>query len=289
MEDIINKINKILLINKMNDKLFAAIDRGDIIEVIRELDSVKNINFVSPQQGTPLMKAIHNNKLEIIKLLLNRGADVNIKDPLFNETALLHAVRSGYVLHNKEIIKLLLDYGADVNVRDLAYTFDNGKKKLLYSKNAITYAVENNNLDAFILLIDYGADYTEILDLLENDNTEHKKMLKYIVNHEYKTRVIPKKDLFKQAANIMDKNMFENYFRPGGTFERKNVLKYKTILGTLQEEHPTKKRKLEFGKVPKNLKSKAKKLGIRLTVTRNGKRVPKTKKVLLKQIKLSSK
>jgi hypothetical protein len=87
----------------------------------------------------------------------------------------------------------------------------------------------------------------------------------------------------------MSKFMFENYFRPKGQFEIKKSSQYKDILGPLQEDRPSKKPRLSFGKVNKSLKSKAKKLGIRLTVTRNGKRVPKSKNVLLKQIKLSSK
>jgi hypothetical protein len=54
------------------------------------------------------------------------------------------------------------------------------------------------------------------------------------------------------------------------------------------QSNPTRMMSSLFGKSKsknKRLKSKAKKLGVRLTVKRNGKRVYKSKKVLEKQIK----
>jgi hypothetical protein len=58
----------------------------------------------------------------------------------------------------------------------------------------------------------------------------------------------------------------------------KKVGKYRSV---------SKKRKLQSkkNKVPKRLRSKAKKLGIRLTIKKNGKRVPKSSRVLKKQIR----
>ena len=62
---------------------------------------------------TPLMRAVTQEKDSTIRLLLQRGADLNLRD--FQGTDALHcAVELGSV----ERVRLLLDSGADVNSRD---------------------------------------------------------------------------------------------------------------------------------------------------------------------------
>lgn len=57
--------------------------------------------------------AIGNNDIETVRLFLDCGVDVNIKNRL-EDTALIHAV-----LHDRlEIVKLLISKGADVNLQD---------------------------------------------------------------------------------------------------------------------------------------------------------------------------
>jgi ankyrin repeat protein len=59
------------------------------------------------------MYASLNEYLDIIKLLLEKGAEVN-KVNFFNYTALAYATLSG----NMEIIKLLVDHGSDIDIAD---------------------------------------------------------------------------------------------------------------------------------------------------------------------------
>jgi len=82
-----------------------------------------NINTID---GNPILiyTAIHN--IEIFKLLLKYGADVNIQN-YFNRTALIYM--SGNYIYNLTIIKLLIDAGADWNIKD-----DNGMDFLDYLK-----------------------------------------------------------------------------------------------------------------------------------------------------------
>ncbi len=63
------------------------------------------------------MEAITNGRIEAVGLLLDKGADLNVRDGL-GETALFRAIRGG----RTEAVKLLLDRGADVNVRVKAGT-----------------------------------------------------------------------------------------------------------------------------------------------------------------------
>ena len=63
--------------------------------------------------GTVLMVACMQGHYEIVKCLLESGADVNVKDKQ-NWTALMKAADKGHV----ELVKLLLAYGADVLAAD---------------------------------------------------------------------------------------------------------------------------------------------------------------------------
>ena len=55
----------------------------------------------------------YDHNIEIVKLLLEHGADINLPDN-YGHTALMMASLEG----NTEIVRLLLDQGADVNVQD---------------------------------------------------------------------------------------------------------------------------------------------------------------------------
>jgi len=67
--------------------------------------------------------------LKIMKLLLDNGVDVNLKNKL-NMTALTMAV----IANKEDAVKLLIDYGADV---DIPSTLNN--------KTPLMYAMENKN------------------------------------------------------------------------------------------------------------------------------------------------
>lgn len=81
----------------------------------------------SPQ--CPIIVAARNNKRRILKLLIEKGADVNAKSPAMHYTALMWACENGH----SNIVELLLEAGADVNLRDM------------YGTNALRYAIEGDN------------------------------------------------------------------------------------------------------------------------------------------------
>lgn len=70
-------------------------------------DTYDNFNY------TPLMWAIASNHNNIIKLLIDKGADVN-KTGKYNETPLMKAVR----MKNTYAVKLLLKNGANINLKN---------------------------------------------------------------------------------------------------------------------------------------------------------------------------
>lgn len=75
----------------------------------------KELHAPIPHYGSILSEAVANRSVEIVKLLLEYGANVNFKD-CNNITPLMRAI----VDHNKDkekIVKLLLEYDANVNAQ----------------------------------------------------------------------------------------------------------------------------------------------------------------------------
>lgn len=62
----------------------------------------------------PLNWASDYGHVDVVKLLLDRGADINTKDKEAGSTPLHGASSLGYV----DVIKLLLEKGADINAKD---------------------------------------------------------------------------------------------------------------------------------------------------------------------------
>ena len=62
--------------------------------------------------GTPLLFAVEGGNIQIVELLLEKGADVNAKN-IVQVTPLL----SGVDLNNYGIVKLLISHGADLNAQ----------------------------------------------------------------------------------------------------------------------------------------------------------------------------
>ncbi len=147
----------------------------------------------------PLHRALRREHKEIVKLLLEHGADVNIKDA-HGYTALHLAVYSG----NIEIIQLLLACGADIHAKHVDETtplhaaFINTHKeiiKLLVKNNAnvnaknirgitpLHYAAMNGDIGIIQLLIDAGADFNSV------DN-EWKSVLHYTAEKSGNSRAL---------------------------------------------------------------------------------------------------
>jgi len=85
----------------------AALD-GDIDEVQRQLDAGVDPNLKSSKGATPLFYAVYEGHLEIVELLITRGADVNA---VYLNNSVLDQAHS---YDDQEIVELLEVHGAEV-------------------------------------------------------------------------------------------------------------------------------------------------------------------------------
>jgi len=162
---------------EFDEKSFQAAARaGDLMAITAFVDSGIDINARSESDGrTVLINAAARGDLNVVKLLLERGADVNVADN-GGYTALHHAIEARYddvseLLLNhpkldpnarglngvttlmsyvwrerKDAVQKLLDRGADVNAQD-----NDGDA-------ALHGAAQNGNIEIIDLLVTKGAN-----------------------------------------------------------------------------------------------------------------------------------
>lgn len=136
---------------EFDEKSFhTAVAARDMMAITAFLDAGINPNAQNPTDGrTPLIAAAVHGDADVAKLLLQRGADVNLKDKQ-GDTALFRAIE----MRNEEVALVILDQPKlDLNARGL-----NGVTALM------SYAWRDDN-DVVKKLLDRGAE----VNLQDND------------------------------------------------------------------------------------------------------------------------
>ena len=126
------------------------------------------------------MYAAQNNRLEITKLLIDSGADLNAKNR-YGNTALIRSVLS----KSPETAKLLIEAGADLNIQND------------FSDTALIKATEDNSIEMASLLINAGADlnikkngYTALILTEAYNRNDIIKLIKDTIEKEKKKFII---------------------------------------------------------------------------------------------------
>ena len=129
------------------DHFTPAVIDGDLAAVQAFLDKGVSANARSFQGGSPLMYAVTHNRLEIAKLLINNGADINFR---YNGKTLLHLAAEKENT-SKEVVQLLIDNDADLNPRDI-----------YYNTTPLHNAVSSGNINVVKVLVKNDAEINAI-------------------------------------------------------------------------------------------------------------------------------
>src|SRR5215510_2362976 len=79
-----------------NDALWEAARAGDTAKITAALAQGANVNAKSRYDVTALFFAASSGRLEAVKLLVSRGADVNAQDTFYHATAADMALGNGH-------------------------------------------------------------------------------------------------------------------------------------------------------------------------------------------------
>lgn len=126
--------------------LQAAASGGNEDVILFLLDQGMDIDAPTPENWTPLFIAARDGQAEAAKLLVFRGADLNIQTNL-GATALTMVITQDYPTEKArlDLLTYMLKRGADPNIKDI------------YQHTPLYYAQQKENKEAVDLLKEYGA------------------------------------------------------------------------------------------------------------------------------------
>jgi ankyrin repeat protein len=142
----------------------------DITEGLRNRSDLRNY-----KNRTPLSWAAQEGRLGMTKLLIKKGANINIVDQS-GSTALHYAIQNGY----EAVAKLLIENGADSNISDQ------------FGSTALHYAIQNGYEAVAKLLIENGVDINIV-------NQSRSTALHYAIQNGYEAVA---KLLIEKGVNI---------------------------------------------------------------------------------------
>ena len=123
--------------------LMNAVKNNNVALVGELIKQGINVNELDVNKDAPLIIAAYNGYTEIVKLLLESGADVSVVDPGMKATALHAAAYAG----NAEVAKLLIEHKIDID-----------KQGPYNGYTALHDAVWQNNIETAQILIEAGAN-----------------------------------------------------------------------------------------------------------------------------------
>lgn len=144
-------------------------DPGGLVEKLVTNGVNINERVVKSNGKTLLIATCEEGNIELAKILIDRGADINARDA-DGGTALIEACKKG----NIELAKILIDNGANVNARDM------------YGNTALIYTCKGEDeIELAKILIEAGATVnavnrsmdTALKEACEKENKELAKIL----------------------------------------------------------------------------------------------------------------
>jgi ankyrin repeat protein len=174
--------------------LYEAAYRGDLQQARQLLDSGATVDAQTDYGMTPLTVAIWKGHTDVVRLLVARGANVNLVSTRYGSTPLTTCGKYG----NAEMARLLVNAGANLAAKDKDgknaefYATDNKKPAILGVLRKAGWPVSyNGKNDKDIVIAAVGGDKEKVLELItagvkpnsEIDN--NKQLLMYAVEWDW--------------------------------------------------------------------------------------------------------
>ena len=116
--------------------LQLACANGNAAMIKLLLDAGADANSVDPTAITALMTAAEVGNLESVRALLERGAKVDAREPGYQQTALMFAVRENH----PDVVKLLVDHGATSMLGPASARRPNGSSRIPTQRSVTAWA-----------------------------------------------------------------------------------------------------------------------------------------------------
>jgi len=114
-----------------------------------------NVNLIATSENTPLLTALGTQKVDVAKAFVQAGADVNYIHPTNKKDAVSFAVELG----DLELLKMLVEKGADVNHE--TWDLDEATGSFCKGFTALSRATIYNHYDCAAYLIESGCEIKE--------------------------------------------------------------------------------------------------------------------------------
>jgi hypothetical protein len=147
---------------ELNDKFWEAVRKGDLAATTALLDQGADVNAKFRYGATALFKAAERGHVEIVKLLLARGADATVKDTFYGATAMTWALDGDHL----EVVDVLLKKDP-AGVGDVLMTGVREGKPALVKLALATGNVKAETLTPALVVATDDKDKAEIVDMLK--------------------------------------------------------------------------------------------------------------------------
>jgi hypothetical protein len=147
---------------ELNDKFWEAVRRGDLAATTALLDQGADVNAKFRYGTTALFKAAERGHVEIVKLLLARGADATVKDTFYGSTAMSWALDGDHL----DIVDVLLQKDPS-GVGDVLMSGVREGKPALVKLALATGNLKADALTPALVIATDDKDKAEIVELLK--------------------------------------------------------------------------------------------------------------------------
>lgn len=157
-----------------NNRMIVAAEFGDIEKVKSMIDKGADVNapynnFLLGYDNRAIDRAIKNGYLDIVRLLIDKGAKINERN-CYHLTALEEAVIS----NNSKIIKLIIERGAAVDICFINACLSGHKEniKLLISNGVNVNYKDSNGVTALMRVAESSDEFLQVAKLLIDNGAD---------------------------------------------------------------------------------------------------------------------